>query len=178
MSGPRLFIATLIKPCTVPLLLSLFLFLPLILRWPSFAPFVPAIFSTHFPLSWVSTTLSSIEQLLAWKSFKSRLIVILLFYASLMINIDTLNLLRLNSVSPCQPVDSNTRKTHTRTRIISGLDCQLAYSWEMVTMTTPDVASEGLVVVFRVACVIPLWYSTPLSNKAQPRRGALTQIIH
>lgn len=85
---------------------------------------------THFPLSWVSTTLSSIDQLLAWKSFKSRLIVILLFYGSLMINIDTLNLLRLNSVSPCQPVDSNTRKTHTHTRIISGLDCQLAYSWE------------------------------------------------
>lgn len=65
-----------------------------------------------------------------------------------MINIDTLNLLRLNSVSACQPVDSNTRKTHTRTRIILGLDCQLAYSWEMVTMATPDVASEGLVVVY------------------------------
>lgn len=177
MSGPRLFIATLIKPCTVPLLLSLFLFLPLILRWPSFAPFVPAIFSTHFPLSWVSTTLSSIDQLLAWKSFKSRLIVILLFYASLMINIDTLNLLRLNSVSPCQPVDSNTRKTHShtyhfRTWLSAGLllgngyhDNSRCSIWGSCCCIL-SCMHHSLVILY------------PLSNKAQPRRGALTQIIH
>lgn len=67
-----------------------------------------------------------------------------------MINTDTLNLLRLNSVSPHQPAD---RKTHTHASIhklahthilLTRLDCQLAYSWEPVAMATPDVASEGL----------------------------------
>ena len=70
-----------------------------------------------------------------------------------MINTDTFNLLRLNSVSPRQPGDRNTHthteSIHKHTRIIlTRLDCQLAYSWEMVAMVTPDVASEGLVAVY------------------------------
>lgn len=90
-----------------------------------------------------------------WKSYKSSLIVI--FYGSLMINTDTLNLPRLNSVLPHQPGDRN---EHTRAHahagiILTRLDCQLAYSWETVAMATPDVPCEGV-----VACV---WFFFPSS---------------
>lgn len=94
-----------------------------------------------------------------------------------MINTDTLNLLRLNSVSPHQPGDRNTHtrahrkptQTHTCTHIIlTRLDCQLAYSWEMVAMVTPDVASEGLVAVyFQLRASLHCDTLPPLSNAAQ-----------
>lgn len=77
-----------------------------------------------------------------------------------MINTDTVNLLRLNSVSPHQPGDSTHTHTHTQTKhttarahiTLTRLDCQLAYSGETVAMATPDVASEGLAAVYFQLC--------------------------
>jgi len=74
-----------------------------------------------------------------------------------MINTDTLNLLRLNSVSPCQPRDRNTHKYKLALISFLRLDCQLAYSWQMVALATPDVTSEGLVAEYFQFCALSLY---------------------
>lgn len=105
-----------------------------------------------------------------------------------MINTDTLNLLRLNSVSPHQPGDRSTHaRTHMRTHmkhtqtqacthiVLTGLDCQLAYSWEMVAMVTPDVASEGLAAVyFQLLAFFPCDTLHSVSNTAQSHGRGLS----
>lgn len=166
------------------LLLSLFLFLPLILPWTAFSPFGPLsprlsqqMFSHALFL--LPLSFSHLELLPRYPSQASHwcenpmksvwLWSLTVFYRSLMINTDALNLLRLNSVSPHQPTDRN---THTNTHIIlTRLDCQLANSWETVAMATPDVASEGL--AFLPCDTLPL-----LSDTAQSQRRAFTQIMH
>lgn len=90
-------------------------------------------------------------------------------------NTKTHNLLRLNSVSPCQPADGNTLKC----KVFLGLACQLAYSWEVVTIATPDVASQGVVAAcFQFHASLSCKTRPPPSVKTQWHRGALTQNVH
>lgn len=84
------------------------------------------------------------------------------FYGNLMINTDTLNLLRLNSVSPHQPGDRNTHKhTHSHT-----------YHFNKTWLSAGLLSGNGYhgdsrcsirgsrCCAFPAPCFLPMWYST------------------